>query len=125
MNVLKTVVVALLLVFGSASASDSPYFSLKQSTDKGKLQVIGTNVSRASIVAYVVLVERADQRIVWQGVYTGGDTLAPGKTIEVGEAPVISTEQANLTVDDVRLADGTTWGKAITEQAKEVAARFQ
>jgi hypothetical protein len=125
MNVPRIAIVAWLLGCGLASASDSPYFSLKPSTAQGKLQVAGTNISRAPIVAYVVLVERAHQRIVWQGVYTGGDMLAPGTTIEVGEAPGVSAAQPDLTVDYVRLADGTTWGKATTDQAKEIAARFQ
>jgi hypothetical protein len=34
-------------------------------------------------------------------------------------------DKFNASVDYVRLADGTTWGKIATDEAKEIAARFQ
>lgn len=124
MHVLRTVSVALLIAIGLAGASDSPYFGLKQTTAKDKVQLTGTNISQTPIVAYVVVLERAHQRVVWHGVYTGGDELGAGKTVEVGEVP-LGMEHVEVTVDYVRLSDGTTWGNATSDEAKEIAARFR
>jgi hypothetical protein len=84
------------------------------------------NISQSAIVAYVVVAERGERRIVWPGVYTGGNTLAVGKSITLGDLPIgSSTDQARVFVDYVRLADGSAWGDATTDQAKKIAARFQ
>lgn len=126
MHVLRTTGAALLIVLGLAGASDSPYFRLKQTTTKDKVQFTGTNIASTPIVAYVVVFERAHQQVVWQGVYTEGDKLGTGKTIEVGAVPVgTALEQAKVSVDYIRLADGTSWGDATSDAAKEIAARFQ
>jgi hypothetical protein len=73
-----------------------------------------------------VVAERAHQRAVWQGVYSGGDILATGMDAMVGGmAAGPATEPARMTVGYVRLADRTVWGDAETEQAKEIAAGFR
>jgi len=81
------------------------------------------NISQRPIVAYVVVVESENHRSVLHGVYTGKDTLAVGKTATLLEtaAPV---DQMKISIDYVRLADGTTWGDASTDDAKEISARF-
>lgn len=113
----------LPVAFGS---SDSPFFRLAEKSKEAKMHVTGKNISHSPIVAYVVLAERGHSRFVWHGVYTGGDALRPGKTVEVGDAPLSnSSEQLNLVVDYIRLADGTVWGSATTEEAKEIAARYK
>ena len=125
MHVLRTAGAALLIVLGLAGASDTPYFRLKQTTTKAKVQFTGTNISSTPIVAYVVVLERAHQRVVWKGVYTEGDKIGAGKTIEVGEVPVgADLEQAKVSVDYIRLADGTSWGDVTSDAAKEIAASF-
>ena len=124
MRVLKTIGVALLIALGLADAGDNPFFRLVRSRAKDKVQLTGTNISRAPIVAYVVVLERAHQRVVWFGVYTDGDKLGVGKSVEVGAVPDgTASEQAKVTVDYIRLADGTSWGNATSDQAKEIAAR--
>jgi hypothetical protein len=126
MQLPRTAGAALLIVLGLSGASDNPYFRLKQTTTNDKVRFTGTNTSGTPIVAYVVVLERAHQRVVWQGVYTEGDRLGTGKTIEVGEAPAgTGSEQAKVSVDYVRLADGASWGDATSDQAKEIAARFR
>jgi hypothetical protein len=116
----------LVSVAAGLSAYDSPFFRLKETTRNGTLQVLGTNVSRSPIVAYVVVFERTNQRTVWHGVYTGGDTLAIGKSVRVGVVPAGSyLGRASITVDYVRLLNGTSWGNASTDEAKEIVARFR
>ena len=44
----------------------------------------------------------------------------------VGDLPASpALGPAKVFVDYVRLADGTTWGDATTDQAKQIAVRFQ
>jgi len=117
------VLLAVLPAFGT---SDSPFFQLAQASKDAKVHVTGKNISRSPIVAYVVLAEHGHWRVVWKGVYSVGDTLGPGKTVDLGDVPTDSTsEHTKLLVDYVRLADGTAWGNATTEEAKEIAARYQ
>jgi len=116
----------LWVAVGLSGADESPYFRLEQATTSGKVQVTGTNILRRPIVAYVVVAERSHQRVVWQGVYTGSDTLGAGKTVTLGDIAASATlEQVKVFVDYIRLGDGTTWGDAETDQAKEITARFQ
>jgi hypothetical protein len=99
---------------------------LEQTTTNGTVRVSGKNISQSGIVAYVVVAERGQRRIVWNGVYTRGDTLGVGKSVTLGDVPIgSSTDLAKIFVDYVRLADGSAWGDATTDQAKEIAARFQ
>ena len=107
-------------------ANDSPFFRLKETTRNGTVQFLGTNVSHSPIVAYVVVFERANQRAVWHGVYTGGNTLPTGKSVRVGVMPAGSyLGRGSVTVDYVRLLNGSSWGNANTDEAKEILARFQ
>ena len=57
---------------------------------------------------------------------TAGESLKPGKIVEIGHVPIGSaSERVTILVDYVRLADGTEWGNSTTEEAKEVAVRYQ
>jgi hypothetical protein len=59
-------------------------------------------------------------------VYTGNDKFAAGDTIELAKVNAPSESgTVRAFVDYVCLSDGTVWGDAVTEQAKEVAARFK
>lgn len=125
MFALRAAAVALLLTGGLSVASDSPFFRLKETKKNGKVQVFGTNVCRSPIVAYVVVFERANQRTVWHGVYTEGNQLGRGKTVRVGALPDGSyMGRPIISVDYIRLANGTTWGAVQTDEAKEIAASF-
>jgi len=111
----------------SSGVSDSPFLRLQQQTaENGKVQVTGQNISSGPIVAYVVVfdavVKGAHQHIVWSKASTG-PTIGVGKTVKLGDMPASSDlTQAHVFVDYVRLADGTAWGEAKTDQAKEMAA---
>ena len=119
-------VVVLSVAAGLWGAADSQFFQLEQANKNGTVQIIGKNISGSPIVAYVVVAEHAQKRMVWNGVYTRGDSLGVGKSVTLGEITVgSSAEQAKVYVDYVRLADGTAWGDAKTDQAKEIEARFQ
>jgi hypothetical protein len=116
---------SVLCVAISVSASpNSPFLRLEQTNKSGKVQLTVKNISQKPIVAYVVVVESPNHRSVLHGVYTGKDALAVGQSAAVGEvaAPI---DQVKGFIDYVRLADGTTWGEAATEDAKEISARFQ
>jgi hypothetical protein len=126
MRSLTFAVAVLSIVSGLSGASNGPFFDLKQTIKDGTLFVTGKNISRSPLVAYVVVAEGAHQRSVWHGVYSGGDTLGVAQTVRVGEAAAGSpSEPLKVFVDYVRLADGTSWGDATTDDAKEIAARFQ
>src|SRR6266852_3136330 len=99
----------LFVAVGVSAAANSPFLRLEHTSKAGKVQFAVKNVSQRPIVAYVVVAESQNHRSVWHGVYTGKDALAAGQTAIVGY---------------VRLADGTTWGDATTDDAKEIAARF-
>lgn len=126
---LLTVLVSICL---SLTGADSrPYLKLRQYAKDGKIQVAVENVSGKPIVAYVVAVEYAKKgggqsTTVHYGVYSGEDQFAPGDKVHVAElkASRVSGDPKVL-VDYVRLADGNTWGDQVTEQGKEVAARFE
>jgi hypothetical protein len=117
---------ALLVSTALSTAASGPFLQLKQTVENGKVQFIGKNISHQPIVAYVVVAERPNHRSVWHGVYTGHDSLPVGQTVKLGEMPAGSAaDKFNASVDYVRLADGSTWGKITTDEAKEIAARFQ
>jgi hypothetical protein len=119
-------VAAGLSVARLSLANDSPFFHLKQTTKRGTIQVTGTNTSHTPIVAYVVIFERAHQRTVWHGVYTRGDVLRTGKSVRVGVVPQGTLMgRPSLILDYVRLSDGTSWGNAQTDEAKEIEASFR
>jgi hypothetical protein len=50
--------------------------------------------------------------------------VAAGQSATVGEVAA-PNDQVRAFVDYVRLADGTTWGDAATDDAKEISTRFQ
>jgi hypothetical protein len=114
----------LLVATGVSAAPSSPFLRLEQTNKSGKVQLAVKNVSQKPVVAYVVVVESPDHRSVFHGVYAGKDALAAGQSAAVGEVAA-HKDQVRASVDYVRLADGTTWGDAATDDAKEISARFQ
>jgi hypothetical protein len=126
MKSLALAVLSLTVAAGLPAANNSPLFRLAQATKNGKVQVTGRNVAKAPLVAYVVVAEHGYQRVVWNAVYTGQDKLNAGQKIMVGDIPAdAASGGVKVFVDYVRLADGTTWGEAQTEQARTVISRFQ
>ncbi len=86
----------------------------------------GKNISKSPIVAYVVFAEHGHSRVVWKSVFSAGESLKPGKIVELGHVPIgLASERVTILVDYVRLADGAEWGNSTTEEAKKLAARYQ
>jgi hypothetical protein len=114
----------LLVAINVSAAPNSPFLRLEQTNKSGRVQLAVKNISQKPVVAYVVVVESPDHRSVFHGVYTGKDALAAGRSAGVGEVAA-HKDQVRAFVDYVRLADGTTWGDAATDDAKEISVRFQ
>ena len=98
---------------------------LTQTIKNGTLRVSMKNISNLPISAYVVAVEDGGQWKTHHDFFTGRDAFKPGKTIELVFAVQSSASTPNVFVDYVRLADKSTWGNRVTEDAKDVAASFQ
>jgi hypothetical protein len=113
----------VLIAISVPAAPNSPFLRLEKMNKGGKVQIAVKNISQKPIVAYVVVVESPNRRSVWHGVYTDKDALAAGESATVGEVAT-SEGQSRAFIDYVRLADGTTWGDATTDDAKEISARF-
>ena|ERR1700730_13540115 len=105
-------------------AENNPYVRLTQTIKDGTLRVSAKNISRKPILAYVVAVENGGQATTHHDFFTGRDAFGPGKTVEIVFAVSPSTTP-NVFVDYVRLSDNSSWGNAITDDAKDVAASFQ
>jgi hypothetical protein len=114
---------SVLVAIGVSAAPNNPFLRVEQMTKGGKVQLAVKNISQKPIVAYVVVVESLNHRSVWHGVYADKDVLAAGQTATVGESTT-PEDQSRAFIDYVRLADGTTWGNATTDDAKEISARF-
>ena len=104
-------------------------FLTASETNHGSTTAIkARNVSRQPIVAYVVTNTpsgKGDTKSYsLHSVFTDGDSLHSRQAMELGTVP---KRQVNglLKVDYVRLADGTSCGPASTQDAKQVAARFE
>jgi hypothetical protein len=126
--VVKFLSAIILLSAVSAIAADSPPVELTRRTENGQLYLRARNASGKPIIAYVIAIKSdgGASTHVEYGVYTNGDSLAPGGTVDVGPVKI----QANavppvVVLDYVRLADGSSWGERSTAQAKEIAARFE
>ena len=105
---------------------DSPFLRITVMGKDSNLRVTGKNISRSPIVAYVVFAEHGHSRVVWKSVFSVGESLKPGKNVELGNVPLgLASERVNFFVDYVRLSDGTERGDSTTEEAKELAARYQ
>jgi hypothetical protein len=98
---------------------------LTQTIKGGMLRVSMKNVSHRPISAYVVAVESEGQSNTHHDYFTGRDTFGPGKTVELVFAVQSPSTTPNVFVDFVRLADSSTWGNQVTEDARDVAASFQ
>ncbi len=113
----------LPVAFGS---TDSPLFRVKQESKNSVVHLTGTNTAQAPILAYVVVAEIGRSRKTWKSVCNTGEELKPGASIEIGTMNTgTESGDANVVVDYVLLADGTMWGPATTEEAKEIKARFK
>jgi hypothetical protein len=130
-NHMRNVIFAATLLFTSfnlpaeiSRADANPYIRLTQVVKNGTIRVTAKNISRKPIVAYVVALQDGSQSTTHHDFFTGRDAFAPGKTIELVFA-VHSSSDPKLFVDYVRLADNSTWGNAVTDAAKDVAASFQ
>jgi hypothetical protein len=119
--------------FSFSGADSNPYLKLSEFRKDGKVRLVAQNIAGKPIIAYVIAVVRRkgghdEQTNVYSGAYTGKDTLASGKSIDLAEWDtrlMSSSPTPNIFVDYVRLADGTTWGNSATARGKEVAAQFK
>lgn len=129
----RVVLAALLLVpvlvaRASAQSNGCKAFITASESNHGATTVIkARNVSHRPIVAYVVTNTPADKgdtiSYSLHGVFTDGDSLRPSKAMQLGVVPRRRVK-GQLQVDYVRLADGTSCGALVTQDAKQVAARF-
>jgi|1186.fasta_scaffold23505_1 hypothetical protein len=124
MRLLTVLAAILTLGISAQAAGDGSFLQLRQSTSSGETHIVGKNVSRGSIVAYVVVAERGTHKAVFHGVYTAGDSLHRNNTVDIGRASLGGPPE-RLYLDFVRLADGTTQGEAATDDAKEIVGRVQ
>ena len=104
---------------------DDDPIRLTHTIKNGTLRVSIKNVSNQPISAYVVAVESEGQSATHHDFFTGRDAFKPGKTIELVFAVQSTSSTPNVFVDFVRLADSSTWGNRVTDDAKDVAASFQ
>jgi hypothetical protein len=104
---------------------DDDPFRLTQTIKNGTLRVSIKNVSNQPISAYVVAVEEGGQSATHHDFFTGRDAFKPGKTIELVFAVQPTSGTPTVFIDFVRLADSSTWGNRVTDDAKDVAASFR
>ena len=98
---------------------------LTQTIKNGTLRVSIKNVSNQPISAYVVAVKSEGQSATHHDFFTGRDAFKPGKTIELVFAVQPTSGTPTVFIDFVRLADSSTWGNRVTDDAKDVAASFR
>jgi hypothetical protein len=104
---------------------DDDPIRLTQTIKNGTLRVSIKNVSNQPISAYVVAVKEGGQSNTHHDFFTGRDAFKPGKTIELVFAVQPTSGTPTVFVDFVRLADSSTWGNRVTNDAKDVAASFR
>ena len=104
---------------------DDDPIRLTHTIKNGTLRVSIKNVSNQPISAYVVAVESEGQSNTHHDFFTGRDAFKPGKTIELVFVVQPTSSTPNVFVDYVRLADSSTWGNRVTDDAKDVAASFK
>ena len=126
-NSLLLFLTMLLTAVGTFAADCSSAIQITQRTQNGKAEFTAKNTSERAIVAYIITANAPDTNgnssTVFSGVFTDGDTLRPGASMEIGTSS--SRTIVKPVVDYVRLADGWACGQASTKQAKEAIARFQ
>lgn len=102
----------------------NPYVKLTQVVKDGTLRITAKNISKKPIVAYVVAVADGGAAMTHHDYYTGRDSFAPGKTIELVFALRSASSTPKAFVDYVRLSDKSTAGSAVTDDGRDVAASF-
>ncbi len=111
----------------AASGDCGSIIKLRQHNKNGQTQIDGRNSSRKPIVAYVVVdgpkAPQDYRTFTLHGLFTNGDSMRPGSSMNLGSFEQRKT-QGSLFVDYVRLADGTTCGKAESSDAKAISTRF-
>ena len=125
MRIAVLVTAVLSMCLGASGADSNPYLKLTSVMKDGKFLISVKNVSHQPIVAYVIRYEDGGHSATHHGVYTGKDVFAAGKTVKVVFAAQSASSTPKIFVDYVRLADSSSWGDPVTQDGKEVAARFQ
>ena len=123
MRILRLAVFLLSTSSFLLAAGNNQFLKFTEQVKQGKVHILAQNVSGKPIVAYVVVQLSDASKTTYHGVYTGGDSLLAGSTIDIGMGSAGSS--SSLVLDYVRLSDGATWGDASSDEAKEVAVRFQ
>ena len=124
--VLTAAVLSMSLALPGADrpGADNNPIRLTQTVKNGTLHVAMKNISNRPIVAYVIGVEDGGQSASHHDSFTGRDSFAPGKTIELVFALQSPSGTPKVFVDYVKLSDNSTWGNRVTDDGKEVAASF-
>ena len=106
-------------------ADTNPYIKLTHEIKDETLRISAKNVSQKPILAYVIAVEDGGQITTHHDYYTGRGSFGPGKTIQLTFALHSASGAPRVFVDYLRLADRSTWGSAVTDDGKDVAASFE
>ena len=128
MRVLQLLAAGMMCIALNAFGDDcASVIQVNQQSRDGKEQFVAKNISKRPIIAYVVTDDTRDASgnplHVFSGVFTGGDALHPGASMEIGSVSS-SRNQPKFLVDYVRLADGWSCGAASTKEAKVAIARL-
>jgi hypothetical protein len=129
---LAIVALAPVLLVGAKAGAQSnnctEFIKTSEVNQKAVAVLKVQNVSKQPVVAYVVVnapkTTSDPKSYSFHGVFTAGDSLRPNQAIQLGTIPRRQV-YGLMQVDYVRLADGTTCGATTTEDAKQIAARFQ
>jgi hypothetical protein len=111
-----------VLLAASAILSAAECSSVRVVKSNGQIAL--QNASDKAIIAYVFASTEASSdgspTHRYSGVFSGKDSLAPGKVIEHGKAD----PNPKFVVDYVRFADGSSCGDAVTTTAKTIIERL-
>ena len=121
---MRTSILVLTLLVSAMTLRGAECDPTTVRTAAAKDQLTIFNNSSKSVVAYVLATAESKSKDgspirTYSGVFTGPDSLAPGSSMEVGQA-----DSRRISVDYIRFADGSTCGNAVAEQAKAISARF-
>lgn len=130
MRVAILAVAVLSLCFGSYGANTpatdtNPFLKVDHEVKDGAVRITLKNISKKPISAFVVALNDGTQTATHHKYFAGRNLFEPGKTIELVFAVRSDSITPKVFVDYVRLSDKSTWGHALTDDGKDVAASFE
>jgi len=114
-------------VYGSniPGTDTNPFVKLGHEMKDGTVRITLKNISKKPIVAFVVALDDGTQATTHHKYYGGRNLFEPGKTVELVFAVQSASSTPRVFLDYVRLTDSSTWGNAVTDAGKDVAASFE